>query len=152
MTYSEGLHIGYRHFDRTGRRTPVPVRARDWDTPAGSTSPSGTAPREDGDILRVRLRNTGARHGCEIIQVYASRPDSAVERPVRWLAGFTKVEADPGAEVTADIPIPLRRLAHWDTGAGSWTVEPGDYRLSIGRSSRDLPIAVTVTISGLGTA
>ena len=151
MTYSEGLHIGYRHFDRTGRQPRYPfghgLGYTRWEYLAVEHRAA-----EDGDILRVRLRNTGARHGCETIQVYASRPDSAVERPVRWLAGFTKVEAGPGAEVTADIPIPLRRLAHWDTGAGSWTVEPGDYRLGIGRSSRDLPIAVTVTISGLGTA
>ena len=151
VTYSEGLHIGYRHFDRTGRQPRYPfghgLGYTRWEYLAVEHRAA-----EDGDILRVRLRNTGARHGCETIQVYASRPDSAVERPVRWLAGFTKVEAGPGAEVTADIPIPLRRLAHWDTGAGSWTVEPGDYRLGIGRSSRDLPIAVTVTISGLGTA
>jgi beta-glucosidase len=144
VTYSEGLHIGYRHFDRTGRAPRYPfghgLGYTRWEYLAAECHAALDA------VVRVRLRNTGARYGCETIQVYASRPDSAVERPVRWLAGFTKVEAGPGAEVTADIPVPLRRLAYWDTAAGSWTVEPGEYRLSIGRSSRDLPIAVTVTV------
>ncbi|MGH3281995.1 MAG: fibronectin type III-like domain-contianing protein, partial [Trebonia sp.] len=35
---------------------------------------------------------------------------------------------------------------HWDTATGGWAVEPGEYRLSVGRSSRDLPITVTVSI------
>ena len=89
----------------------------------------------------------GPGPGCETIQVYASRPDSAVERPVRWLAGFAKAEADAGAEVAADITIPIRCLAYWDTAAGTWAVEPGEYQLGVGRSSRDLPLTVTVTIS-----
>jgi beta-glucosidase len=145
LAYSEGLHIGYRHFDRTGRAPRYPfghgLGYTEWEYLAAECPVAGDA------LVRVRLRNAGARHGCETIQVYASRPDSAVERPTRWLAGFTKVEADPGAEETADIAIPLRRLAHWDTATGSWTVEPGEYRLSIGRSSGHLPVSVTVTIS-----
>jgi len=144
LTYSEGLHIGYRHFDRTGRAPRYPfghgLGYTHWEYLAAECTAALDA------VVRVRLRNTGARYGCETIQVYASRPDSAVERPVRWLAGFTKVEAGPGAEVTADIPVPPRRLAYWDTATGSWTVEPGEYRLSIGRSSRDLPVSVTVTV------
>jgi beta-glucosidase len=150
LTYGEGLHIGYRHFDRTGRAPRYPfghgLGYTGWEYLAAEC-PVG--PVAGDTIVRVRLRNAGARRGCETIQVYASRPDSAVERPVRWLAGFTKVEADPGAEVTADIPVPPRRLAYWDTAAGRWTVEPGEYRLGIGRSSRDLPMAVTVTVDSV---
>ena len=145
LTYSEGLHIGYRHFDRAGRAPRYPfghgLGYTRWEYLAAE------CPITEDTIVRVRLRNAGARHGCETIQVYASRPDSAVERPLRWLAGFAKVEAGPGAEVTADIPVPHRRLAYWDTAAGGWTVEPGEYRLSIGRSSGHLPVSVTVTIS-----
>ena len=160
LTYSEGLYIGYRQFDRTGREPRYPfgygLGYTCWEYLAAEYHPAGAAarPPDSGPALpggdatvRVRLRNTGARHGCETIQVYASRPDSAVERPVRWLAGFTNVEAGPGDEVTADIAIPLRRLAHWDTAVGAWAVEPGEYRLGIGRSSRDLPMTVTVTIN-----
>ena len=94
--------------------------------------------------MRVRVRNTGTRRGREVCQVYASRPDSALRRPPRWLVGFAAVEADPGQEVTAEATVPARSLAHWDVESRSWAVEPGTYLLSAGRSSRDLRQSTTV--------
>ena len=152
LAYDEGLLIGYRQFDRDGREARYPfghgLGYTDWQYLGAEliSPPSGPG----GAVIRVRLRNAGSRTGCETIQVYASRPDSAVERPVRWLAGFAKAEAGPGAEATADIPVPARSLAHWDTAEASWAVEPGEYQLSVGRSSRDLPL-MTEVIVGPGT-
>jgi beta-glucosidase len=97
-------------------------------------------------IIAVRVRNSGTRHGRETIQVYASRPASALERPTRWPAGFANIEVDSDAEMTAETSVPLRRLAHGDTVTSRWPVEPGEYPLSVGRSSHDLPIVVTLTI------
>jgi beta-glucosidase len=152
LTYAEGLHIGYRHFDRAGREPRYPfghgLGYTRWEYLAAEVvapPPAGGAAVDA--VVRVRLRNAGATCGCETIQVYASRPDSAIERPVRWLAGFAKAEAAPGAEVTADIAIPLRCLAHWDTTNGRWVTEPGEYQFGIGRSSRDLTLSATITIS-----
>jgi beta-glucosidase len=156
LAYAEGLHIGYRHFDRTGREPRYPfghgLGYTRWDYLTAEVLAPRPAGGAAGDVIvRVRLRNAGARDGLETIQVYASRPASTVERPVRWLAGFTKAEAPAGAEVTADIAIPLRRLAHWDTATGRWEVEPGEFQVGIGRSSRDLSLSATVTVSP-GTA
>ena len=49
--------------------------------------------------------------------------------------------------MTADIAIPLRCLAHWDTADGTWAIEPGAYQLGVGRSSRDLALPITIAIS-----
>lgn len=152
LAYTEGLHIGYRHFDRAGREPRYPfghgLGYTRWEylaTEVVTPPPAGGEGAEA--VVRVRLRNAGTRQGCETVQIYASRPDSAVERPVRWLAGFAKAVALPGTEVLADIVVPRRCLAHWDTAAGTWAIEPGDFQLHIGRSSRDAPLSVTVTIS-----
>ena len=81
-------------------------------------------------VLVVGRAPTGDRAGKQVVQVYAERADSAVERPARWLVGFATVHAAPGETVTATIPVPARRLAHWD---GGWVVseleliEPGLY-------------------------
>jgi beta-glucosidase len=56
----------------------------------------------------------------------------------------------PGTEVTACIRVPARSLAHWDTAAGAWAIEPGQYQLAIGRSSRDLRLTAEVTIGPYG--
>ena len=58
----------------------------------------------------------------------SSRPESAVERPVRWLAGFVGVVAGPGEAVTAEITLPDRVLAYWDAG---WVVDKAKRKLEV---------------------
>jgi beta-glucosidase len=148
LRYDEGLHIGYRYFDQAGREPRFPfghgLGYTDWDYLGAEAIHPPSSP---GDaVIRVRLRNAGARTGGETLQVYASRRDSSVERPVRWLVGFAKATAEAGTEVTADIPVPLRRLAHWDTATAAWAVEPGEYQLAVGRSSRNLLLTTAVHV------
>ena len=90
------------------------------------------------------MTNTGTRPGREVVQVYASRPDSAVERPAKWLAGFAAVDADPGETVNVGILIPERAFQHWSDGG--WTLEAGTFTLSAGSSSASLPLTATVTV------
>jgi beta-glucosidase len=78
--------------------------------------------------------------------VYASRTESAVERPPRWLVGFATVDAGPGENVVAEVRLPGRSFAHWDTAGHAWVVEPGAVTLEVGRSSRDLRGAATVKL------
>jgi beta-glucosidase len=120
LPYEEGLFVGYRAFERDGRESLFP-----FGHGLGYTSWEylSVEPR-DGHVA-VRLRNRGERRGREVVQVYASKPDSAIERPPRWLAGFAIAEADPGEEVEVQVRIEPRALQHWD---GGWTTEPGDFR------------------------
>jgi len=97
-----------------------------------------------GIAVCVEVRNTGSRPGREVVQVYASRPDSAVERPVRWLAGFAVVDADPGETVTVGILLPERAFQHW--ADGGWTLEAGTFALAAGSSSASLPLTGDVTL------
>jgi beta-glucosidase len=140
LAYDEGLFIGYRAYDRDGREPLYPfghgLGYPSWEY-VGIEASGEVGAGEEVNV-RVRVRNTGSRRGREVCQVYASMPDSAVQRPLRWLAGFAAVEADPGQEVTAEATVSARSLAHWDVGSHRWVVEPGTYLLSAGRSSRDL--------------
>jgi beta-glucosidase len=91
------------------------------------------------------VRNTGDRRGKQVVQVYASRPDSAVERPARWLAGFAVVHAEPGETVEVPVEVHPRALRHWVTGRG-WAVEPGHVTLSVGSSAGHLLASTTVDL------
>jgi beta-glucosidase len=134
LVYEEGIHIGYRAWLKDGVAPAFP-----FGHGLGYTSWSWGAAQRHEDAVEVTLANTGARAGKQVVQVYAERADSAVERPALWLVGFAVVHAEPGESVTATVPVPARRLAHWD---GRWVVEPGAYTLRVGASAADLPLHV----------
>ena len=97
--------------------------------------------------VTVRVTNTGGRRGREVVQLYASRPGGEVELPLRWLAGFAPVEAEPGETVTTTVHVPARALEHWDPEAGGWTVEPGTFELAAGHSSAERPLWAQVAVA-----
>lgn len=140
LVYREGLHIGYRAWLRNSVEPAFP-----FGHGLGYTTWTWTRARRHSDTLEVTRTNTGTRPGKQVVQVYAERPLSTVERPVRWLVGFAAVRAQPGESVTATIPVPPRRLAHW---TGEWVVEPGTYTLRAGASVADLSLSVEWEITG----
>jgi beta-glucosidase len=147
LTYSEGLFIGYRAYDRDGREPLFPFghgtgyTAWSYESITLDQAPAGTP----GVAVCVTVRNTGSRCGREVVQVYASRPDSAIERPAKWLAGFAPVDAAPGETVTVGILIPERAFQHW-AGPG-WSTEPGSFLLAAGPSSATLPLTARVELT-----
>ncbi|MFC9230004.1 beta-glucosidase [Streptomyces decoyicus] len=118
LTYSEGVYIGYRAWQRSAPAPAYPfghgLGYTDWEYESLDTTP---------DSVRVRVRNTGDRTGREVVQIYlaptADAAPDAPERPARWLAGFAVVEAGPGESAEAEIPLPDRAFAVWDEGDGA---------------------------------
>ncbi|WP_232806934.1 beta-glucosidase family protein [Geodermatophilus chilensis] len=141
LRYDEGLFVGHRRHDRDGREP----RFR-FGSGLGYTTWEYLSAEAGASAVTVRLRNTGGRRGREVVQVYAARPDSAVERPVRWLAGFAVVEAGPAEEVAVTVDLPERTFQHWDEAAHRWATEAGAFRLHVGPSSGVLPLALDVQV------
>src|SRR5215211_7094028 len=122
LVYGESMHVGNCAYDRAQTQPAFSFgHGLGYTTWAylDVTAPSSLDPTHDA-VVTVRLRNTGTRPGREVVQVYASRPDSAVERPARWLVGFAGASADPGQEVTVEVTVPARSLAHWDGETHAW--------------------------------
>jgi beta-glucosidase len=147
LRYTESIHVGQRAWDRAGAVLAYPFGHGLGYTSWEYSAVEDPLVTEAGVALPVRLRNTGQRRGRQVVQVYASRPDSAVERPTRWLAGFTAIEADPGEEVTAIIDIALRPLQHWAPASQQWATEPGAFRLAAGSSSISLPLSTQLVLT-----
>ena len=139
LRYEEGIHVGYRAWLRADTAPAFP-----FGHGLGYTTWSWDAAERDGDDLVVRVTNTGERDGRQVVQVYAERAESAVERPARWLVGFATVDAAPGESVEARVSVPARRLAHWD---GAWVTEPGDYTLLAGASVVETPLSTVWSVS-----
>ncbi|BEL07638.1 glycoside hydrolase family 3 N-terminal domain-containing protein [Actinoplanes sichuanensis] len=102
----------------------------------------------DGEFsATVRVRNTGARDGAEVVQLYLSDPVAQVTRPVIQLAGFQRVELAAGAAADVVFHVHTDRTAF--TGrALKRIVEPGELRVLAGTSAGDLPCAATVELTG----
>jgi beta-xylosidase len=111
------------------------------------TVSADTVPTDGSVRLSLRIRNTGERAGAEIVQLYLHDPVASVVRPVQRLIGFTRVPVEAGAEavVTAEVRADL---ASFTGRNGSRIVEPGQLVLGFGRSSGDIPLTATVTLTG----
>ncbi|PZF11339.1 glycoside hydrolase family 3 C-terminal domain-containing protein [Curtobacterium sp. MCLR17_034] len=136
VAYDEGVHVGYRAWLRAGTEPAYPfghgLGYTTWSIEGVSASP--TVREGDAVIVTATVANTGDRAGKHVVQVYASRAESAVDRPVRWLVGFAPVRLAAGASTEVSIEVPARAFAHWD---GSWQYESGAFTLHVGASVTD---------------
>jgi beta-glucosidase len=116
----------------------------------GNPSVSAAALPACGSVdVGVDVTNTSAVDGDEVVQLYVSYPDSAVQRPLQQLRGFRRVPIAAGATVHVTIPLRAEDLAYWNENAGRFMVETGkSVEVQIGASSRDvrfrIPLAVTL--------
>jgi beta-glucosidase len=153
LEYREGIHIGYRAWARSDAAPAYSfghgLGYTTWEYLALEPPP----PVRPGEaaVVRVRVRNGRFRRGREVVQVYLSRPDTAVERPELWLAGFARVEAEPGEEAWVDVTLAPRVLEHWDDARG-WAVEPGTFDVHAGSSEADLPLDGSLVVQARAAA
>ena len=98
--------------------------------------------------MRVKVTNSGARAGDEVVQLYVRYPDSAVERPIRDLRGFRRITLAPGEARTVEFPLPASALAYWDVIEHRWRVETGPVQLEAGASSMDIRLRRTIAVVG----
>jgi beta-glucosidase len=148
LRYDEGLFVGYRAFQAEDRPPRFAfghgLGYTTWEL-GGIEAPARVSAGTPVTAT-VTVRNTGARAGRQVVQVYASRPASAIERPVRWLAGFAAVEAEPDDERVVAVPIAPRTFEHWDEHSGAWAVEEGRFALAAGFSCAVLAAGTEVEI------
>ena len=143
LAYEEGVFSGYRGYEAK-RVTPqfafghgLSYASYDYGEPAALLD-------DDGLHLSVDVTNTSARAGTEVVQVYVRDVAASVPRPHKELQGFAKVQLGAGETRTVRITLSPLALFFWDTKAGAWKAEPGEYELLVGRSSADIRGRVTV--------
>lgn len=90
---------------------------------------------DGGTTISVDVTNTGPVAGSEVVQLYVRDVVSSVTRPVKELKGFRRVHLAPGERVTVDLPVGRDALAFHDVNL-EYVVEPGDFELMVGNSSR----------------
>ncbi|MFJ6660238.1 beta-glucosidase [Streptomyces sp. NPDC091377] len=141
LSYTEGVFIGYRAWERAGRTPAYP-----FGHGLGYTTWAYESIEVHGTEVTVRVRNTGDRPGRETVQLYLAPTGPGPERPARTLAAFAQVEAEPGECAEAVLELPRRAFEIWDETADSWSFVKGSYEIQAGRSITDRAITATTTV------
>jgi beta-glucosidase len=147
VTY--GYFHGYRLLDRNGDDPEFPfgfglsyttfelgeLRADRTNAAAGQTV-----------TFTVPVTNTGGRAGAEVVQLYVGAPGSSVDRAERELRAFARVELEAGESADVTLELPVDTLSYYDAENAAWVLEPLDYLVEVGTSSRSLPRSQTLTV------
>lgn len=150
LAYGEGVHVGYRGWERSGATPAAPFgHGLGWTTWEYDSVALGSVD-DAGITVAVTLSNTGPRRGTEVLQAYV-RSSAAlarhIDRPVRWLGGFATHELDAGSSATVDVTLPRRAFEVWDSARGGWILPEGNYAIEIGRSIRDIRLTSHLRLS-----
>jgi beta-glucosidase len=97
--------------------------------------------------VRVEVQNTGKRAGDEIVQLYVHPLKSSVSRPPKELRGFDRVSLKPGEKKTVSLTLSADQLAYYDVKTHGFVVEPGEFEILVGASSRDIRGKTRIDIS-----
>jgi len=150
VQYSEGVFVGYRHFDRSETK---PLFAFGYGlsyTTFGygklSVSPQ-TGDLNEPVTVSFDVKNTGHREGAEVAELYVGNPSASVPRPVKELKGFAKVTLKPGETKRVTLKLDRRAFSFYDVKKGSWTAEAGDFTILVGGSSDNIQLRDKFTLT-----
>jgi beta-glucosidase len=139
--YSEGLFMGYRHYDKFDIDPLFPFGfGLSYTTFEFSDLilSQNSITEDDSLMVEVTLRNSGEMKGDEIVQLYISDKIASVEREVKSLKGFARVSLDPGESKSVRFKVDKSHLSFYDVNSGSWIVEPGEFEILVGNSSTNI--------------
>ena len=106
-----------------------------------------TVTARDTVKISFDLKNTGARAGDEVAQVYFRHLNSAEPQPKMALCGFTRVHLERNKTISATIDVPVEQFRYWDVAKKQYVVEPGSYELLIGAASDDIRLKTPLKIA-----
>ncbi|MCD7821463.1 MAG: glycoside hydrolase family 3 C-terminal domain-containing protein [Clostridiales bacterium] len=139
--YEEGIYVGYRYFDSFQKEVEYPfgfgLSYTDFDLSAGAVTAEGSTV-----TVPVTVKNTGPRYaGKEVVQIYATCPQSGLPKEYKRLCGFAKTRLlQPGDSETLTISFPAKALASFDESRSAWVAEAGLYGIWAGNSSRNIAL------------
>lgn len=142
IKYNESIFVGYRWTDKQKKVKPLfPFgHGLSYTTFAyGKPTADSKSLSADGTLtVRVTVKNTGAREGQEVVQLYISDKKSSLPRPVKELKGFKKIKLAPGEEKEVTFTIGKEALSYFDDAQHAWVAEPGKFEAIIAASAADI--------------
>jgi beta-glucosidase len=162
IVYREGVFVGYRGYERAGAPSPLfpfghglsyttfkygylgitPVSERAW----GDRT---TGPKFE---VSFDVKNTGARAGADVAQIYVGERNARVPRPAKELKGFAKISLRPGETKRVTVVLDGRAFSYYDVANKRWRAEPGEFDVYVGRSSGQIELQGKLLLPARGMA
>jgi len=142
--YDEGLKVGYKWYDAEKKEPLFPFGfGLSYTTYAYSDLKTTSA---NGLTVTFKVKNTGDRAGVETAQIYLTLPANTHEPP-RRLVGWSKIALGSGEQQDVTVKVEPRMVSIFNPDKNVWEVVSGEYKVWVGRSSRDLPLSATIALN-----
>jgi len=143
VQYSEGVFLGYRHFDRSETKplfafgyglsyTTFDYSRLEVTPPTGNLS--------EPVSVSFDVKNTGNRAAAEVAELYVGDSHASVPRPVKELKAFAKLNLKPGETKRVTLALDRRAFSFYDVKKKDWSAEPGDFTILVGSSSDNIQL------------
>lgn len=152
VSYNEGVFVGYRYYETVERPVLFPFgHGLSYTTFEYSNlhMNKNDITSDESLIVSVDITNIGKMKGKEVVQLYVSSPTCDVNRPVKELRGFEKIELAIGETKTVTFVLEDRAFSYWDEELHDWYAPNGMYRIQIGRSVHDIRIQREVKLKNI---
>jgi len=147
--YDDGIFVGYRHFEKYKIKPLFSFGfGLSYTTFELSELKVSKYDLKKNDTVQIsfKIKNTGERKGKEVVQLYVGALDSKVERPVKELKRFSKVELNPSELKEVNFVLSTEDLKYFDEALSDWKIEPGRYQLFVGNSLDNLSLSAIIKI------
>jgi beta-glucosidase len=148
VQYRENLNVGYRHFDSAKMPVLFPF-GHGLSYTTFDYSNLKTREMDGGHVhVEFTLKNGGSVRAAEIVQCYVHDVETSVYRPEQELKAFRKIWLNPGERKTVEWTLEKEdAFAFYDVGHKTWIVEPGDFEIRVGASSRDIRLRTAIHLA-----
>lgn len=140
--YSDGIFVGYRYFDKDNIEPlfPFGYGLSYTNFEYNNLKLEKSSSNNPEWKFAFDLKNTGKREGSEVVQLYIRDIKSSLPRPEKELKNFKRVTLKPGEIKKVEFTVNENDLSFYDPAKYGWTVEPGEFQVLLGSSSRDIKL------------
>jgi len=146
VDYKEGLLVGYRYYDTKNVEPQFPF-GYGLSYTNFSFGPLNAKEQGGNVSMKLAVKNTGSRAGIETVQVYVRPLTPSISRPQHELKAFKKVSLKAGESADVDFLLGPDAFSYFNVKTNRWQVDPGEYEIQAGISSRKILRSAKITIA-----
>jgi beta-glucosidase len=145
--YVEDIFVGYRYYNTVNKKVAFPF-GYGLSYTTFEMSNIKVTENQNGYEVSVDIKNTGNVDGKQVAQLYIASPTEGVKKPAVELKAFAKSRnLKPGETETVKMTVSKNDIQYFDTASGSWVLDKGTYKFSIGTDACNLVVSQDVTVN-----